>query len=429
MRDDDALLHEVAEFRLFDALQGRRARRFARGAEIPRGPLAHRSRLEPVGLDDLERSILIAAGIGVSGWHFGIPYTESEPGLCTYSARFTGRTVPTGAGIGTAELIYTDDSGTFFVSSRDAGGDEPDPRPGRDGAAALVERCRRRTRRLSDGRIELPRTSPHYSDHNVWNANVPGSTLFVPVTDVAQQLLGFLFVLVGGGFLIWDDLARRPAGELDRFVRAGLTVPERRYPLTYLEQYLLSTCAMEMSIMCHNMALALQAMGLGGWMFTGINPASLLGAAAAQGVPGLGFRFQRDERWAMANPVGLDGIYESFCPPYHSDMAAAVQAFVALKFGPGGAYDPATSGPFRDNARVKAAAERPTGTLVEAVTEVASYVWRTYGKFPGTVPTLFVRAYTQAHHLDVGFYEQSYGTGALLDTHRAHMERWHPGSA
>jgi hypothetical protein len=144
-------------------------------------------------------------------------------------------------------------------------------------------------------------------------------------------------------------------------------------------------------------------------MFTGNNPGSLLGASAGQGVPGLGFRFQRDERWAMANPVGLDGVYESFCPPYHADMAAAVRAFVALKFGPGGAYDPATGGPYRDNARVKAAAEPPAEALVAAVTEVAEYVWRSYGKFPGTVPTLFVRAYTQAHHLDPEFYDASYG--------------------
>src|SRR5690606_29071305 len=164
---------------------------------------------------------------------------------------------------------------------------------------------------------------------------------------------------------------------------------------------------------------------LGGWMFTGINPNSLLGGAP--GVPGLGFRFERDERWALPNPVGLDGVYEAFCPPYHADMAAAVRAFVELKFGPGGAYDPASAGPFRDNPATKSAAARPSEALVDAVTAVADYVFRTDGRFPGTVPTCCVRAYTRAHHLVTGFYERHYGPDALLDTHRAHMERWHPG--
>jgi len=51
---------------------------------------------------------------------------------------------------------------------------------------------------------------------------------------------------------------------------------------------------MELALMCHNIVLAMQAMGLGGWMYTGINPPSLMGAFAAKGIPGLGFRFATD---------------------------------------------------------------------------------------------------------------------------------------
>lgn len=426
MRDDDSLLEEVRSLPLFTALEGRRARRFARGARLPGGPLAYASELPPLPLDELERAVLIAAGLGLTGWHFGIPYTQAEPGLCTYAARYTGRTAPTAAGLGTPELLFTDDSGTYALLSRDAGATAARASTGQEGAAGLLRAVRDRTRRLSDRRVELPRESPHYSAHNVWNANVPGSTVFVPVCDVAQQLIGFLFIVIGSGALIYDDLAGRPAGDLDRFVDAGLVDRERPYPLSYLEQYILSTCAMEMGIICHNMVLALQAIGLGGWLFTGIHPFSLLGALAEKGLPGLGFRFQRDERWAIPNPVGLDGVYEAFCPPYHADMTAAVRAFVELKFGPGGAYEPSTGGPFRSNAAVMGEAHRPAPALVECVSEVASYVWARYGKFPGTVPTLFVRAYTQAHHLDVEFYDRHFGAGSVLETHRRHMERWHP---
>src|SRR5690606_38526754 len=70
----DAALEEALRFPLFSALFGRRSRRFGWGMEIPRGPLAFRSEKPPTPLDDLERSLLIAAGLGVSGWHFGIPY-------------------------------------------------------------------------------------------------------------------------------------------------------------------------------------------------------------------------------------------------------------------------------------------------------------------------------------------------------------------
>jgi hypothetical protein len=35
----------------------------------------------------------------------------------------------------------------------------------------------------------------------------------------------------------------------------------------------------------------------------------------------------------------------------------------------------------------------------------ARYVLDTFGKFPGTVLSIFVMTYLQAHHLDLEFYE------------------------
>ena len=31
-----------------------------------------------------------------------------------------------------------------------------------------------------------------------------------------------------------------------------------------------------------------------------------------------------------------EGVFEAYCPPHYPDMAAAVEAFVERKFGPGG---------------------------------------------------------------------------------------------
>lgn len=110
------------------------------------------------------------------------------------------------------------------------------------------------------------------------------------------------------GIVLYDDRADCYAGDLDAYFESGLLNPERQYPLTELEQYTLATNAIELGIMGHNMVLSLQALGLGGWMFTGMFLLSIMGAFAEQGVPGLGFRFQHDDDRAFPNPIGLGGM-------------------------------------------------------------------------------------------------------------------------
>jgi hypothetical protein len=182
---------------------------------------------------------------------------------------------------------------------------------------------------------------------------------------------------------------------------------------------------MELATMCHNIVLALQALGLGGWMFTGINPYSVMGAFADRGIRGLGFRFVRREDWSLPNPVGLDGHYESLCPPYSPDMYEAARKLAKWKFGEGGTYDPTTPGPYQRNREVKQSVTPYSEELLACIGEMAQYVYDTYGKFPGTVPTIFMRVYVQAHHLDTEFYDTHFGPGSYLETHARHMERWH----
>ncbi len=420
----NTLLAEATAFPLFSALFGRRSRRFGWGMEIPRGPLKYKSTKAPAALDDFERSLLIAAGLGVSGWHNGIPYSDAEAGLCTYSARYTGRTLPTAAGIGNTELFYTDDSGAYFVSTRDAGTAGNWSGASLSDAERLIATVKAHTRQLSDKRLELPRGEPNYSAHNDWNANVPGSTVFIPVANVAEELLGFLFVIAGSGYTLWDDRQGRPAGDLARFFKSGLLNPEKKYPHTYMEQYILTCSAVEMGDMGHNLALALQPLGLGGWFFSGISPFALMGAAAGNGTPGLGFQFESNPQWGVPNPVGLAGLYEGYCPPFYPDMRAAVLAYYDLKFGQRGTYDPTGPGPFRDNAAIKGATVPPGPELIDAVIASAEYIYQTYGKFPGTVPTIFTRFYTQAHRLDTAFYDKFYAPGAYLTTHQENVARW-----
>ena len=62
-------LGQLVTFPLVDALYGRRSRRFFRGAEVPDGPLAYKSRFEPLPLSELERLLILISVGGKTGWH------------------------------------------------------------------------------------------------------------------------------------------------------------------------------------------------------------------------------------------------------------------------------------------------------------------------------------------------------------------------
>jgi hypothetical protein len=422
----DDLLRQVWEFPLLEALFGRRARRFARGMEIPSGPLAFRSRHAPLPLSEFERALLIAAATGVTGWNFGIPFTPAEsPGGCSYAVRLTGRTFPSGAAIHTGELCFTDDTGTYLVRSRDLQPQRVREVEGIGDVERLLAVCRQATVRLSDTRLELPRQPPHVSEHNLWNANAPGSVLFFPVVDMSQRALASLCLQLINGSYLYDDFVREPCGHLAPFFRSGLLQERKRVYLSGFEHNQLANATAETAILGHNITLLLQAMGLGGWLYTGINPNSALGAYAAEGTPGLGFRFTRRDERSTPNPVGLDGYFEGMCPPYYPNMQAAARAFASLKFGPGGTYDPETPGPFQRTGEVKGSVKPYSDEFVAALGEMAQYIYTTYRRFPATLPTMVLRLVIQAQHIDTEFYDAHFEKGAYLDTHAQHMARWH----
>jgi len=418
---------DLFQYPLMQAIFGRRARRFGLGMEIPSGPLAFKSRSKPYPLTELEQAVLIAAGTGVSGWNFGVPFGPRQPAAhAHYTVRFTGRTAPTAAGIGTPVLFYTDDNGTYVTNTRDS-------QPTRvrelneieDDAERIMAVCRQHTVQLSNTRLDLPSAPGHMLDPNLWMANAPGSTLFMPIGDASEQVLGLLALFVGNGYMIMDDQVKRPAGNLSPFIRSGLLDKDKVFPLSMLEQSAYEANCAELAFMGHNIVLTMQGMGLGGLYYTGLNRFSILGAFAEDGIGGLGFRFVKDERWSVPNPVGLDGVYEALCPPYYPDMRAAVQAFVERKFGPGGAYDPNTPGPWKHSAEVKRSVTPYSEEFVDCLGEIAEYVYDKNGKFPGTFSTIVLPGFVQAHHIDTEYYDTHFQPGAYLETHANHMQRWH----
>ena len=55
------------DYPLFDAIMGRRSRRFGLGMEMVKGPFRYKSDKEPVPLNELETAMLVAAATATTG--------------------------------------------------------------------------------------------------------------------------------------------------------------------------------------------------------------------------------------------------------------------------------------------------------------------------------------------------------------------------
>ena len=189
-----------------------------------------------------------------------------------------------------------------------------------------------------------------------------------------------------------------------------------------IEQRVLSMQVVEQAFICQNINLALQAMGLGGWTYTGYIARFALGG---MDVPGLGFRFAEAKRGPSV-PVGRDGVFEAFVPPYHADMGAAVDAFLERKWSQ---YEPDKPKAYLEPDKVVAQIDRPGRGHDPDRQGLLPYVHDTYGRFPAYLDPMYQRLTCQAQHVDPDFYAQYYPPGALTEQHHAHFERWHPEMA
>ena len=103
------LPREVWEYPLFDAIYGRRSRRFGLGFAMAEGPFKYKSPHAPLPLSEVEEALLVAAGVGFSGmalWDQSrpMPYRSAD-----------GRTFPsTSRGRRTA-LFFTNDEGVHVI--------------------------------------------------------------------------------------------------------------------------------------------------------------------------------------------------------------------------------------------------------------------------------------------------------------------------
>jgi hypothetical protein len=415
-------LQDALHYPFFQTVFDRKSRRVGLGMDVGSEVLAYQSPFQAVPLSELEEALLVIAGTGLTG--LNLADLDPAVGMSTL-VQWTTRTWPSSCSNHGTELFFTNDDGTYMLDMYRL---VPEPGEistlsgkGEDAQVeALLEMYRRAKVELEPHRAELPTTLPGLFDFNQWNANKPGTTLFVPVTNTTIEYINLLFIYLARSYrfnIVDEQNGYRSAG-LDKWIKEGRIDPARQMGIVELEQRILSMLVVEQAFICQNINLGLQALGLGGWTFTGYLARFVMGGGD---VPGLKFRFVEPK----AGPpvaVGRDGHFEGFCPPYYKDMGEAVDAFMAMKWA---AMDPDVPKPYLEPDKVVNAIPRPHEDTVELVKTYCQYVWDTYGRFPVYLDPMYQRLTCQAQHVDPNFYEEFYPPGALTDQHLGHFHRWH----
>jgi hypothetical protein len=177
----------------------------------------------------------------------------------------------------------------------------------------------------------------------------------------------------------------------------------------------------EPAIICQNLFLVTEALGLGGWMHCGFQSREIFEA--------LRFRFAPAEIAVMANPIGFDGIFQAYCPPYFPSMDAAVDAALTPALRTSQARTKPTPDAF---PYLISEAEHRDNTVavsdegIACTKAICNYIYETYGRFPGGIDAMHLMWFMQVHHLDTDYYDRFFRPGAYGPTHAAHLGTWHP---
>jgi hypothetical protein len=233
-------LESVWEYPLFEALFGRRSRRFGRGFAMSEGPFQYTSPHPPLPLSELEEALLVAAGIGCSGialWEMihPSPYRGS-----------TGRTYASTSGGRRTALFFTNDSGIYVVDPAGPSASRVREVETADQRERVLALYREHRKLLKPGRLDIPRRMPPLSGHDWWDSNGPGSTLFMPVCDVSHSLISLTaqfvdpqlerFVRDRRGMHIVDDRHGFRSAGCDAWVKTGFLDGDAVLTLSQLER-------------------------------------------------------------------------------------------------------------------------------------------------------------------------------------------------
>lgn len=422
-------MQEALKYPLIDSIFNRRSRRFGLGMELSNTSLEYKSEHDPVPLSEIEEALLVWSGTGLTGLCLAdLPPETGIDLLC----QWTGRTWPSACNNHGTELFFTNDSGLYHVKVKEMLPKDKEldlffKMDQEDKLSYMLDLYRGSLVKLEDGRADMPDKMPGLFDFNQWNTNKPGTSLFMPVTDITEEYLNLLLLYCSNtyGFQIIDDLTGKSAGQ-EKWVKKGRIKDTVKISLFDLESRVLTGLNVEQAFICQNMALTLQPLGLAGWTFTGLIPRFALGCNPDL-FKGLGFTFVQPKKGVIdppaTIPVGKDGVFEGYCPPYYKNMDDAFDHFFEHKEG---AWQSDKPFPYQEPDKHLMLAPKPTDTTIQIVKDVANYIYDTYGRFPAFIDPMFMRLVFQAMHIDTGFYDEHYPKGAYTDMHANHFKLFHP---
>jgi hypothetical protein len=405
----------IFKYPLLEAIARRRTRRFPVGCNLEVGTTQHKSQNLPVPLNDIETALLCWAGAGVTGI---IASDLCTPGMGNTFCTWVGRATAMPCSFPTIKLFFTNDDGIFMYDPKKATKvveieAEPD-------WEKIMKYFKDDTIKVQEGRLKSVPAGVLSLMH--WNTNQPGMTVFMPIVDVTAEYINFLLgVFQGEGYRMIDDIKGQPAGVKKWIDNGALNGPE--VPMSSFEFFLFNTCVAPAFLAVQNMQLVAEAMGLGSIPTGGYTSIVMLGGTTA--TKGAGFRFELDKAGKPAC-VGLDGFYETFCPPYKS-MSEAVDSFFNQKFGPSSMFGTDYQGPepFKDREKVLPGYEKVTEQTIAITKDYCNYVYDTYGRFPATFDPISMPIWLQVHHVEVEWYDKYQVPGLVGELHRRHIESWH----
>jgi hypothetical protein len=464
-------LESLLGYPLLSSIRERRTRRVSRGTSILAGELSHESRNSPAPLSPLEEAILIVStGLtGLTNMH-DVPLQSKDGSkeLGTPMSGILSRSAASPDNCQATSFFLVNDEGTWLIQQPKV----PEalamlrgfPPKWEDWSESdWISAAKAVKLRIFDRRIEFPRQWPYYLGWNKQLSNVPGSTVFVPVVNLAAQWINVLLFMLsepdGQRPLVIDDwqkfrpkslidcvawigsllrlvprISYQPVGGIKR-VRSGFVNPDKIAPLGLMSTMQTDSEAM---FQMQNLMLMAQAMGLGGYLHASVPSPFLFQRDPAKEIYGLGFRFDEPKtnwhRWpplpsTQPHPVGLDGILEACCPPYVKSMNDAVDKVLDEKFGSQGIYRP--DGVFNRQYRSggSAAAYLRAATpysreTVQYVKDICNYVYDTYGRFPAHVNAFHTPGlWLQIHHVELEYYEKFFDP-SLYSWQAEHERVW-----
>ncbi len=447
-----ASLHEQP---LLQTLWQRRTHRVSRGSTVSAGSMSWESQEPRAPLTELEEAVLISltgcTGLTMPDRPFNDPRNGS-PIMAKPNLNLGGRSAGSPDNAQGTHFFLINDSGTYFLRTLPPPEGEPGSLLDED---ALVARAAQAKVKLLDRRIDVAdgdRDFPAYLDSNRFLSNLPGTTILFPVVDLSRQYInGMMYLLTqpeGARPALVDDRNFYRSAGVRKWVRSGFLNDRIKLPLGAISSM---RTQIEADLLLQNLMLTADAMGLGAWIHASLTPPVLLGDPKFRKRygPMLGFDWTVPKwrpadvlRWQVPLPrfadlratsTGLrhDGehLIKAMCPPHYPSMAAAVDAVVAGKFGPGGIYADSAiferiyAGEF--GAQYLKEASNYSADVIACTRDVCTYIYETHGRFPAHCDTIHVPGvWLQVHHVENDYYERFFRHG-LTGAHRAHDERWH----